>query len=179
MDQLFAKKEDEIFELIADVMQCERDNLFRYGFYRLGSTSDTEDMLQELFIKLCNRSIVAIPDDRVELKCYIFRSMQNACNDILRHRSRVPHVAIEKLKDITTEELSPQNSADEFRLINRLFSTLPPEQSEALRLRIYSECSFQEIADIMQVPITTAKSRFKYGIEKLRKELIHSTFFNN
>ena len=179
MDQRIAKKEYEIFELIANVMQQERNNLFHYGFYRLGSVIDTEDILQDLYMRLYNRSIVAIPHDRAELKCYIFRSLQNACNDALRHRNRALHIAIDELKNLSIEEFSPQTTSDEFRLINRLLSALPSEQSEVLRLRIYSECSFQEIADIMQVPITTAKSRFKYGIEKLRKELIHSTFFNN
>ena len=65
---------------------------------------------------------------------------------------------------------------DEFLRINRLLATLPQEQSETLRLRIYSECTFSEIAEIMQVPVTTAKSRFKYGIEKLRENLALDNF---
>ncbi len=168
---------EEISELIASTMEREKNNLFRYGYYQIGSKNDTEDIMQDLFLRLC-RKAYTLPQSESELKCYIFRSMQNACCDYLRHRKvtlpmtcKTFEKAVESLKDISAEEFSPQNPNEEYRLIQRLLNTLPQEQSETIRLRIYSECSFKEIAEIMQIPITTAKSRFKYGIDKLREAL--------
>ena len=48
---------------------------------------------------------------------------------------------------------------------------LPDEQSEVIRLRIYGDRQFSEIAAICDIPLTTAKSRFRYGIDKLHEAL--------
>ena len=56
-------------------------------------------------------------------------------------------------------------------MINKLLSTLPDDQSETIRLRIHSGLTFEEIADATEVNISTAKARFRYGIEKLRTGL--------
>ena len=56
-------------------------------------------------------------------------------------------------------------------MIERLMALLPDEQSEVIRLRIYGGRQFSEIAAICDIPITTAKSRFRYGIDKLREAL--------
>ena len=42
-------------------------------------------------------------------------------------------------------------------------------QAEVIRLRIHGNNSFSDIAAILDIPVTTAKSRFQYGIEKIRK----------
>ncbi|MDE6857689.1 MAG: RNA polymerase subunit sigma, partial [Alistipes sp.] len=40
-----------------------------------------------------------------------------------------------------------------------------------IRMRIHDELHFTEIAEILDIPVTTAKSRFAYGISKLRRLL--------
>ena len=182
MNYLNKDNDGEKTELIARIMEREKENLFRYGFYHLGSKIDTEDLMQDLFLKLCNKA-KSLPHNESELKYYIIRSMQNACCDFMRHKNRshlITYQSLEKVfvsaNEIPTEETMHNKQKDEFLRINRLLATLPQEQSETLRLRIYSECTFSEIAEIMQVPVTTAKSRFKYGIEKLRENLALDNF---
>ena len=82
------------------------------------------------------------------------------------------------VEDLTEEE--PQNFEQEFNKINRLLSEIPEEQAEVIRLRIYSDLSFQEIAESVQIPLATAKSRFLYGITKIRKEIsLHESSSKN
>ena len=54
----------------------------------------------------------------------------------------------------------------------RLQRTLPEEQAETIRLRYYGDKSFQEIADIFGVALSTAKSRFRYGMEKIKQGMM-------
>ena len=54
---------------------------------------------------------------------------------------------------------------------DRLLNLLPEEQSETIRLRLHSGLQYQEIAEIMDVGLSTAKARFRYGIEKIRDRL--------
>jgi len=57
---------------------------------------------------------------------------------------------------------------EEYKRINAMLRNLPIDQSEIVQMRCIDELSFIEIAEILKIPITTAKSRFKYGIEKLK-----------
>lgn len=59
----------------------------------------------------------------------------------------------------------------EYRRIARLLTEIPDEQAEVIRLRIYGDNSFAEVAEILSLPLPTVKSRFLYGLEKLRKGL--------
>ncbi|MDD4385927.1 MAG: sigma factor-like helix-turn-helix DNA-binding protein, partial [Bacteroidales bacterium] len=54
--------------------------------------------------------------------------------------------------------------------LEELLKVLPEEQSEVIRLRIFDSLGFVEIASILETPVTTIKSRFKYGIDKLKAE---------
>lgn len=75
------------------------------------------------------------------------------------------------MASIDIETIQSENFDEEFKIINSLLNSLPPEQSDAIRLRHHSNLSFQEIADIMNVPLSTAKARYRYAIEKIRNNL--------
>ena len=61
--------------------------------------------------------------------------------------------------------------ADFEAVIVKLLDEIPEEQAEVIRLRIYGDNSFAEVADILSVPLPTVKSRFLYGLEKIRKAM--------
>lgn len=155
--------------LIAEAMEAEKIQLFRYACYRLGDAQEAEDILQDLFITLCKTPGVA--ESTNNLKSYIFRSLSNKCNTLLRNRQKLQIVDIDS-KDVSEKEDSqPTNFEQEYTLINRLLNTIPQEQSEVIRLHIHGEKTFKEIADILEIPESSVKSRYRYGIEKLRREI--------
>jgi RNA polymerase sigma-70 factor (ECF subfamily) len=49
-----------------------------------------------------------------------------------------------------------------------LLNRIPEEQAMVIRLRFSDDLTFPEIAEILGIPVTTVKSRFSYGIIKLR-----------
>jgi RNA polymerase sigma-70 factor (ECF subfamily) len=67
----------------------------------------------------------------------------------------------------------------EYRRICQLLETIPDEQAEVIRLRFYGEKSFKEIADIIGVNLSTVKSRFMYGLEKIRRGMRASSASDN
>ena len=167
------KKEIEKEQLnrLAQLIQSERDHLFRYACYRLGSAAEAEDTLQDLYLRLSKHpSRIADID---ELQDYVFRSLSNSCISRLRsHRKFTSLDTLDTLDTLSSDDLAPKDFEQEFRLIERLMTLLPDEQSEVIRLRIYGERKFSEIAAICNIPLTTAKSRFRYGIDKLREALV-------
>ena len=62
--------------------------------------------------------------------------------------------------------------ADDRRLaIEAALRRLPAEQREVLTLKIWGECTFEEIARQLEIPPNTAASRYRYALAALRREL--------
>lgn len=156
-------------QLIFEIFEAEKEKLFQYASYRLHNIRDVEDVLQNLYVKILENQdhFSSIANKRA----YIFRIICNECTDVMRSRASVEPLSNDSMNSFDICDLQPENFDDEFRMINRLLSILPMEQSEVIRLRHHSNLSFQEIADIMDVPLPTAKARYRYGIEKIRNSL--------
>ena len=59
---------------------------------------------------------------------------------------------------------------DELRdLLNRALQTLPEEQRVVVVLKEYEGLKFREIAEVLNAPLNTVKSRLYYGLKALRK----------
>ena len=66
---------------------------------------------------------------------------------------------------------------EEQRRIARLLDKLQPRQAEIIRLHIHAGLKFTEIAEMLDEPATTIKSRFTSGIEKLKQMYDHQMYF--
>lgn len=152
--------------LILEILNAEKERLFQYASYRLHNVCDVEDVLQNLYVKVLENPHQLI---NVENKqAYIFRIVSNECTDILRRKANVDLFNNDMMALLDIESFQPESFDDEFKMINCLLGILPLEQSEVIRLRLHGKLSFQQIADVMNVPLSTAKARYRYGIEKIR-----------
>ena len=149
------------------IITAELQSLYRYACYRLGEREAAQDVIQELYLKLHERELGEVKN----VRCYLYRALSNCCTQQLRERRKVEYVDVTALRDLQAEDISPTNFEQEQALIARLLAALPDEQSEVIRLHLHGECTFAEIAEILDIPQPTAKSRYRYGIEHLRKEL--------
>ena len=145
---------------------AERHGLLQYACYRLGNLHDAEDAVQDVFVKLHQR-LSEGGEEIKNLPAYLYRMLANLCVSHQRKTKLTPTVPLEGVPEPMA--LEPENFEQEFRLVNRLLSEIPNEQAEVIRLRYYGDKSFQEIADILGIPLTTAKSRFAYGLEKIKR----------
>lgn len=148
------------------LMATERHGLLQYACYRLGNPDDAEDAVQDVFVRLHQRLSEGDTEVR-NLSAYLYRSLANLCVSRLREVGRTPTVSLDSQPDPIAPEA--EDFEQEYRRINRLLAEIPEEQAEVIRLRYYGDKSFQEIADILGIPLTTAKSRFTYGIEKIKR----------
>jgi RNA polymerase sigma-70 factor (ECF subfamily) len=156
------------FEALVEALQ---DRLVHFAFCRLGNIQDAEDVVQEVFVrayahreKLKNISWVAP---------YLFRMAGNRCTDMSR---KLKHAAAPLDESGAAEVPDSQNNAFEIvsalkeqRRIEDLLGCLPGREAEVIRLRVFAELSFAEIAVAVGSSVPTVKSRFRYGLEKLRK----------
>jgi RNA polymerase sigma-70 factor (ECF subfamily) len=149
-----------------------QNRLVRHAFFRLGNREEAEDIVQEVMIRIYQER-----ENKQHIEqatSYAFRMVFNACLDHLRKKAKNN---FEQLNDINILAVGSSNreseiiAREEFLRINQLLNSIPAEQAEVLRLRVLDEMSFVEIAEIMKIPVTTIKSRFSYGIIKLRTKV--------
>ncbi len=140
--------------------------LYRYAFMRVGNRAEAEDVVQEAFIKLYTS-----PQDVTNPKAWLFRTVANGCIDLLRKRKKIEELS-ERMPAPSAE--ADSEAAEEQRRVEELLGRLTEAQREVIMLHIHAGLRFTEIATILDKPTTTIKSRYKSGIEALRKE-----YFNN
>jgi RNA polymerase sigma-70 factor, ECF subfamily len=140
--------------------------LVRYAYSRVGNVQDAEDVVQDVLVRAYRDR-----DKRkgiVETGPYLYRAVANQCTDFLRRRRYEPLVEIAAGEECAS---GPAESAVRARQVADLLATLPDREAEVIRLRIYSELPFEAISRLVGRPLATVKSRFRYGIEKMRKKL--------
>ena len=155
--------------LLARLMETERSKLLCYAYYRLGNETDAQDAVQDAFLRMTQK-LYDSSGEIGNLKCYVFRILSNLCSSRMAHDYRVHTISIDNQLNVaaTGEE---DNREEEFKRISRLLDTIPEEQAEVIKLRIYGNNSFAEIAEILSVPLPTVKSRFLYSLTKLRRAM--------
>ncbi|MDD2550114.1 MAG: RNA polymerase sigma factor [Bacteroidales bacterium] len=159
-------KLDELEKVITEY----QDQLFRHAFFRTGSYADSQDIVQDVFIKLYhdNGNLSSIKN----IKHYLYRSITNACFDYHRKCGKRKFEPIETV-NLPSHMYEKEASEvliqiEECKRVDELLKWLSEEQSEVIRLRIFDDLSFVEIASVLETPVTTIKSRFKSGIDKLK-----------
>ena len=159
------KTQQRLNELESIIVR-EQDMLFRFAYMRVGRRADAEDIVQDVFLKLF-RSSESLSSVR-NVKHYLIRSISNACKDF--HRRKQDILPLEKAgrEMVSDDDLKMY---EEYLRITALARTLPPEQSEVLYMKCIDGLKFREISDILDIPEATVKSRYRYAIQAIQKQL--------
>jgi len=133
--------------------------------------ADTHDLLQELFIKLANRPelLEGVRDERA----FLLRLAHNLAIDLIRRRG-TREKNYEQLAREPLAVFAPTDAPDEgaFReALAAALGELPAEQRELVHLKLWEGLTFEQIADLLGIPLNTAASRYRYGLDKLRARL--------
>jgi len=155
------------FEALVDAFL---DRLVRYAHSRLGSLQDAEDVVQEVFV----RSFADRSQRKKITKVgpYLYRSVANACTDVLRKRGSGivvrDEIGVDEMLDHGASPSNAVEAADEVRRAERILGQLPHAQAEVVRLRAVEGLRLNEIADVVGCSPNTVSSRLRYGFRKLR-----------
>ncbi|RJP35572.1 MAG: RNA polymerase sigma factor [Candidatus Omnitrophota bacterium] len=156
----------EEFEAFVDVFQ---ERIFRFLYYRLKNRQDAEDVLQTVFLKAYHdRKKLCKVNTRAG--SYLFRMAKNACIDHYRKQKRMTHVSpINQYREIPVGTHPESNDWDELERIDNILRQIPVKQADVIRLRIMDDLSFSEIAEVTGCFETTVRTRYRYGVRKLRR----------
>jgi RNA polymerase sigma-70 factor (ECF subfamily) len=145
------------------------------AIYRVvGSEDEARDLCQEAFLK-AYRSLGSFKGE-ARFSSWLYQIALNLCRDRLRRRRGRTLVSLDELEAgaMTGDAPNPHELAeanDLSRAVAAAVAQLPEEQREVIVLKQYQDLTFVEIAEILDVPVSTVKTRLYRGLVQLRVKL--------
>lgn len=154
---------------VSRIIEENLDYLVRFAYYRLGNRGEAEDLVYDAVLKFLERTNEKIKPESIRL--YLFRIVYNLCQDYSRaQKQEMVPIGDVDVADTIDEALDIED-ADR---INAILDSLPLREADIIRMNVIDGLSFVEISSILSIPQSTAKSRYKSGMAKLRKQYINS-----
>lgn len=161
-------------QALAALMGRYTGKLLRYGHRFLASDDDIGDIVQDVFISVYQNILDF--DAARRFSPWIYRIAHNAFVDSLRKKAKgpvygldfdvlVPHPVYEDVAESEKEK-------EEMRvLLERHLDELPPAYREIIDLHYFEGFKYQEIADILHIPVGTVGIRLSRAKQRLKKSL--------
>jgi RNA polymerase sigma-70 factor, ECF subfamily len=155
-----------------------KDPLLNFVYHFLGDRIDAEDVVQETFLRVYRNK--HLYRNIAKFSTWIYTIAGNLAKTELRRRKRRRLLSISQMgfdnKDYDVPD--PLRTADvvvdgdmKEAFIRKEIDALPVKFKEVVVLRDIDEFSYEEISDILKIPIGTVKSRVNRGRLRLQKRL--------
>lgn len=153
--------------------------IYALAYRTLGREEDARDVVQEAFL----RAFRGLRGFRGQAKfsSWLYRITLNLCRDWVRRERRAPVVQLPEGVDpidMADERVAPSESVEDLvarkqmsEAVGRAMAELPEEQRVAILLKEFHGLTFQEIADQLDCPLSTVKTRLYQGLSVLRRRL--------
>lgn len=160
------------------VSRWER-TIYALAYRTLGREEDARDVVQEAFLR-AYRGLRGFKGE-AKFSSWLYRITLNLCRDWIRRERRAPVVQPPEgtdAIDLADAQAAPTESVEDLvarremsRAVSRAMAELPEEQRTAIMLKEYHGLTFQEIADQLNCPLSTVKTRLYQGLSVLRRRL--------
>jgi len=179
--------DEQLMGLVAQGNRNAFDNVYErysnqiYNFIKkqVQDQDAAEDIAQETFTRLFKSARSFNPERR--LSSYVYKI---AVNETRRYYQKLSTAQVLSLNEpVSRDEDSREKgdtiadtSAEEMAqsglttgYLQGLIDRLPPEQKMVMLLKVYQDLTFEQIAQIMDKPLSTVLSRMRYAVQKLRR----------
>jgi RNA polymerase sigma-70 factor (ECF subfamily) len=159
--------------------------LFHFVLRLVRERGKAEDLLQESFLRMVEHA--STYQGTASVKTWLFRIARNLCIDELRRQKHRRHPSLDAPTGASQESdgqtlydrLADQGAGPDRSMVDRdlaqrmakAIDELPEDQREVFVLRQVQNLSFKEIGEVTGVSENTVKSRMRYALERLQKNL--------
>jgi RNA polymerase sigma-70 factor (ECF subfamily) len=161
---------------IEDLINKHNQRLSSYIYSKVKDMTVTEDIFQDTFIKVISTFKRGTYNEEGKFLPWVMRIAHNLIIDHFRRNKKMPKYQGNKEFNIfsvlTDDKLNAEKQLIKDQIdqdLEVLIEQLPKDQLEVLRMRIYQNMSFNEIAENTEVSINTALGRMRYALINLRK----------
>ena len=164
----------EIDAEFEELVVANQSSLYKFAFARLGNSFDAQDVVQETFLKAF-RSF----DQRKELsetRSWLRKILVNNINDFYRKKSKT--VATVFLADSEVVDgiaiVDPAAEFDFDSTLQQALMSMSDQFAIPLLLREVDDATYEEISEILGIPIGTVMSRLSRARAQLRRKMLSS-----
>jgi RNA polymerase sigma-70 factor (ECF subfamily) len=167
------------FEMLVEAYQKK---IFNLAFRMIGNYDDAGDLAQEALIRVY-KSIAGFKEQS-SFSTWIYRITTNVCLDEIRKRKNKKVLSLDEEIHVEDGEMQRQIESDDplpeevfereelRQIVGDAIASLPEEQRTVLTLRDLQGLSYEEIADILDCPGGTVKSRINRARQALKNVLL-------
>jgi len=152
-----------------------RDGLYHFIVHTVGDEAEAQDLAQDAFV----RAFAALPRFRAgaNFAPWIYAIAANLCRDHFRQSKRRPQsldtgpLAHSLPSPSSSDPALAAERSDERRRLRAAIGALPVEQRMVVVLRHLRSHSYQEMAQILGIPVSTIEHRLRAARQSLRRQL--------
>jgi RNA polymerase sigma-70 factor (ECF subfamily) len=174
---LYINGNEKAFE---QLLMRHKEKMFRFIYLKVRDRDLAEDLFQETFVKVINTLKLGAYNEEGKFLPWAMRIAHNLVIDHFRRSSKVRMISeSSSLKDDfnifsvlanDSKNVQEQWIYDELeQQMVELIEHLPENQKDILKMRIFQDLSFKDIAEMEDISINTALGRMRYALINLRK----------
>jgi len=156
---------------VAVMFRQHHADLVRLALLLVGDRASAEDVVQDVFTRLCARDRELRPDRAL---AYIRAGVVNASRSVLRRRAVGRRIAVTRAALWPDTQESAEHTvilAEDRRRVMDALATLPSRRREVLVLRFYVNLSVAEVAQVLGISEGSVKSAAARGLAALGRQL--------
>ncbi|WP_372936457.1 RNA polymerase sigma factor [Mariniphaga sediminis] len=166
-----------------DIYAAFSYKLQKFIFTLVKTETDTEDLIQEVFVKLWeNKNKLK---NTASFETYLFTIAYNTTISFLRNKAKdIQYVEYVKSVQIELSDFSlidEINKEEVYEKIHLLIEKMPPRQREVFKMKHFKNYSYKEIAEALNISVNTVENHMvkahKYLKESLGKAYLLALFF--
>ena len=157
-----------------------KDRVYRYIYSKLKDGQLSNDIFQDTFVKVVNTIKLGNYNEEGKFLPWCMRIAHNLVIDHFRRQNKMRMISETSPFDATYSIFQKIDSGEknyiekttQEELENQMVSLidhLPEVQKEIIKLRIFKDMSFKEIAELKDISINTALGRMRYALINMRK----------
>lgn len=147
--------------------------LKQFALKHVGNEQVALELVQETLATVWQKSLL-FNGEKSALSTWIYTIARNLCFDMMRkQKGREPHILADDIwpNDFTPPDLVEHYSPEQDRLkqqVIQFLDVLPEAQRKVVQAVYIEELPHQQVADMLDIPLGTVKSRLRLAVEKLR-----------
>jgi RNA polymerase sigma-70 factor (ECF subfamily) len=142
--------------------------VYRFTYSYIKSEVDTDDLVQQVFIKLWKRRKSI--DHRQEFRSYLFTITSNTIRDFFQQKARENRIQLEFYDYLMNEnqEAEEINFHTYMKVLDEQIERLPPRRREIFIMHKKEGLTIDEIASVLQISPKTVENQYTGAIKTLR-----------
>jgi RNA polymerase sigma-70 factor (ECF subfamily) len=168
------KGDNESFEIL---LTKYKQRIYSFIYSKIKDRDIADDVFQDTFIKVIQTLKKGAYNEEGRFVSWVMRIAHNLIIDHFRRQQRMPmYDTYDHEQDVFYRLSEPSKNIEDMIIdsqiksdITALMLELPENQYEVLKMRLFQDMSFKEIAERTNVSINTSLGRMRYGLINLRK----------